>query len=150
MKIFFDTNIILEFLQKRTQADLVEKVLDIISSNNYTQHISTGTFYTLTYLIEQHIRRTTDLSPSARMQELRSILLGILDDFYITPHDNTTLRYGVKDKDFNDLEDSYQAQIALHSGCEILLTINKKDFQGLIGNEQIKVLTPAEFIKLYE
>ena len=150
MKVFFDTNVVLEFLQKRAQADMVEKALDIISSNNSTKHISVGSFYTLTYLIERHIRKTTTLSSSDRIQELRTILLGILDDFCITLHDSVTLRSGVENEKFDDLEDSYQAEVAIHSGCDVLLTINTKDFQGMSSDARINILTPSEFVQLYE
>lgn len=149
MKIFFDTNIVLEFLQQRKQADIVEKVLDITDVANHELFISSGSFYTMTYLIEQHLRRTTEMSHEERMSELRHILLGVLDVFQIVPHNNSSLRQGVENIHFDDLEDSYQVEAAIIAECDILLTINIKDFQGFKDATNLKVMTPTAFVEQF-
>jgi len=148
MRIFCDTNIILEFLQKRAYADDVERVLDYASANHAELYISCGSFYTITYITEMFLKKTSVLSKSERLIQLRNILQSILNDFIIAPQSNRILTNGVLDDSFSDLEDSYQAQSAIASSCEVLLTINDKDFVGLKDNSTIQVLTPQQFVEL--
>lgn len=150
MRIFCDTNIILEFLQKRLHANEVEKVLDYASKHKADLIISDGSFYTITYITEIHLKKTTALSASERINKLRTILKAILYDFIIAHHSNKTLLNGVNDCLFSDLEDSYQAQAAIESGCDILLTINDNHFTGLKDNPYTKVLTPIQFLEFYK
>lgn len=145
MKIFFDTNIILEFLQQRAHADLVEQILDITSQRGDELYISVGSFYTLTYIIEQHLRRTKDDTSEDRLSELRTILSSVLEEFNIVQHNKESLLAGVTNNAFSDLEDSYQHQAALMAGCEYLLTINEKDF-ARVGTDRITIATPQQFL----
>lgn len=149
MRIFCDTNIILEFLQKRVYADEVEKVLDYAESCDAELFISSGSFYTITYITEVHLKKVVNLSADERLDQLRNILLGVLAEFSIVPHSNRTLLNGVVDESFTDLEDSYQAQAARNAACDILLTINEKHFAGLQQDTNIKVLTPTQFVEQY-
>lgn len=149
MRIFCDTNIVLEFLQKRMYADEIEKVLDYAESCNAELYISSGSFYTITYITEVHLKKVANLSANERMDQLRNILLGVLAEFSIVPHTNRTLFNGVIDGAFTDLEDSYQAQAAKNAACDILLTINNKDFVALLQDKNIKVLTPVQFVEQY-
>ena len=55
----------------------------------------------------------------------------------------------INDIRFSDLEDSYQHQTALTAGCNILLTLNIRDFKQIADNSTISILTPAEFIDKY-
>ncbi|MBP3471739.1 MAG: hypothetical protein J6K41_05875 [Paraprevotella sp.] len=48
---------------------------------------------------------------------------------------------------FVDLKDGYQYQAALNSNADVLITLNKKDFMGVIGD--MMIMTPAEFINKY-
>lgn len=149
MRIFCDTNIILEFLQKRVYADEVEKVLDYAESCDAELYISSGSFYTITYITEVHLKKSVNLSADERLDQLRNILLGVLAEFLIVPHSNRTLLNGVVDESFSDLEDSYQAQAAKNAACDILLTINEKHFAGLLQDKNIKILTPTQFVEQY-
>ena len=56
---------------------------------------------------------------------------------------------GVNDKNFSDLEDSYQAQISEANSCDVLLTINKKHFEKFSMSSSVLVMTPKEFLEAY-
>lgn len=56
MKIFYDTNIILEFLLKRKEGDKVRDILHWSHENHVEKFLSSGSFYTLTYLIEKYLK----------------------------------------------------------------------------------------------
>ena len=82
------------------------------------------------------------------VEQQRSILLPILENFEIKDLDRNKLLSGVSDPRFQDLEDSYQYQAAVNAQCSVLLTINKKDFKNVKGDE-IVIVTPQEFIEKY-
>lgn len=145
MKIFCDTNILIEYLCKRTYADVIEDILSKDRKNTQL-FISVGCFYTITFIIEKYLRQVAHLSPEERMAQLREILLGVLSDFNVVSHTSFMLKLGVEDVHYKDLEDSYQNQAAINSNCDVLLTINKKDFTEIGG---IEVLTPLEFVAKY-
>lgn len=145
MKIFCDTNIIIEFLCRRGQANFIEKILRFECEMNH-YFISIGSFYTITFIIEKYLRKETDLSVEQRLEKLREILLSILSDFSLAPLPLENLKEGVNDSRYIDLEDSYQYQAAVSSQCEVLLTINKKDF---FSSDNLIVCTPQEYIEKY-
>jgi len=49
---------------------------------------------------------------------------------------------------FDDLEDSFQYQCALENNCDVLVTINKKDYSKA-SQTDLEVMTPAEFVQKY-
>lgn len=145
MKIFCDTNIIVEFLCQREQANYIEKILKFESDNNQF-FVSVGGFYTITYIIEKYLRKETGLSVEQRIDKLRVILLSILSDFSLASLPLDSLKQAVNDYRYIDLEDSYQYQAALYSQCDVLLTINKKDFSS---SDNLVVCTPREYIEKF-
>ena len=54
MKIFCDTNIIMEYLQQRSQCETVEKLLVYAFKEKHSLYISFGSFYAITYLVERY------------------------------------------------------------------------------------------------
>lgn len=147
MKIFCDTNIITEFLEKRLQFDAVTKIL-ALSSTSHTLFLSEGGFYTVTFLVDKQLRRMSVFNPERLVRE-RKILFRILDTFQISFATRIGLKQGVEDENFRDLEDSYQYQAAINCGADILLTINVKDFMGVLDNKRIKIMTPQSFVDEY-
>lgn len=145
MKLFVDTNILIELFENRKDADSVDRIFAACEDSNWERYLSVGSFYTLTYLIERILRKQGIHQPDT-VVELRKILSSILDTFSIANINADHLRQGISDLAFCDLEDSYQHQSALASGCDVLLTINKSDFKL---SKSIEVLTPQEFIFKY-
>ena len=83
-----------------------------------------------------------------RVDLVRSVLLRVLDFTTVIGINNESLRNSVKNQRFSDLEDSFQYQVALEAGCDMLITLNIKDFKG--GDASlIKVLTPQQFVEEY-
>ena len=81
------------------------------------------------------------MSKSLREQTIRRTLNIILDKFIVVEISNDILRQAINDTNFNDIEDSCQCHFALCSGCDCILTFNKKDF----ASSNIKVMRPKEF-----
>lgn len=147
MKVFYDTNIILEYLFRRKEGEIVRTILLWSHDNQVEKFLSSGSFYTLTYLIEKDLKNQGLQDVQERRTVLCRILSGLLQEYTIIGDTNWTK--AINDIRFSDLEDSYQHQTALTAGCNILLTLNIRDFKQIADNSTISILTPAEFIDKY-
>lgn len=146
MKVFFDTNVILESLANRKQATAVVKILNLIYEKKINGYISSGTIYTLSYLVEQYLKEQGKRNPG-RLKELRELLTSIASCFSIIDMPTEEYLNAISNEKFKDVEDSFQYQMAKCNGCDVLLTINIKDFKLMReATEEMKVLTPAEFL----
>lgn len=146
MKVFYDTNIILEFLLKRKEGDKVRDILLWSHENHVEKFLSSGSFYTLTYLIEKYLKNQGIQDTQNRRHELTCILSGLLQEYKIIGE--TDWGKALSDVRFSDLEDSYQYQTAVNAGCNVLLTLNIRDFKQ-ITDSPISIMTPEEFVNKY-
>ena len=149
MTIFCDTNIVMEFLQQRTFASQVEKILTQALQIGDDLYISYGSFYTITYLTERYLKNDQSLSKDAKISRLRLILNGVLGTFKLADQQASSICEGVNDQLFDDLEDSYQAHVAEEMGCDVILTINDRHFSRFADSSTVKVMTPQSFIDTY-
>ena len=146
MRIFLDTNVILDFLTSRGNKKAIEKIFNSIDSGENTGYISTGSFYTIIYLSERFLKENGVKNPN-RLIQLREILFNLLDSLEIAEHSRESLMAASKDIHFKDLEDSCQLQAAINSSCPCLITTNKKDYKD--SDYPLEILTPSEFEKKY-
>ena len=58
MKVFIDTNIILEFLMRRERVDVVETLLESLKQKGETMYMTVGSFYSLLYHRQLSSKRT--------------------------------------------------------------------------------------------
>ncbi len=147
MRLFFDTCTIIDFLCGRQNANLVDKILKAAEENGWECYISVGSFYTLTYLIELHLKRNGYSDKEQRIERLREMLINILSTFSIADIFSDDLIDSVNNYDFTDLEDSYQYKAAMKAECNYLITINISDFKGT-DTTSMKIVTPADFLPL--
>ncbi|MBR6202964.1 MAG: type II toxin-antitoxin system VapC family toxin [Bacteroidaceae bacterium] len=149
MNIFCDTNIIMEFLQQRKFVTEVGQILAYAIQQEDDLFISSGSFYTITYLTERYLKSDQTLTKEERLRKLRYILNGVLGTFKLCNQMDDIFSEGVNDILFDDLEDSYQAHVAEKTGCEVLLTVNDRHFAHFAEHSMIKVMTPQTFISTY-
>ena len=83
MIIFCDTNIVLEYLQQRRYFAEVGQIITSALQQGDRLFISTGSFYTITYLTEKYLKNDSTLTPDVRINKLRYILNGILGTFML-------------------------------------------------------------------
>ena len=57
MRLFLDTNIFPEFIEKRAEFNAVCQILDAIHEGAYSAYISAGCIYTLSFLFERSLKR---------------------------------------------------------------------------------------------
>lgn len=147
MRIFIDTNIISEFLEERAQVDLVDHIFEAAEQRGWQRVLSVGSFYTITYLTERFLRHQGIGQPRL-VEQQRIILEKLLQVFEIQSSSKDSLIAAIANNSFLDLEDSYQYHCAIDAKCDVLLTINKKDFKG-IDDSAVQIMTPSEFIDTF-
>lgn len=145
MKLFLDTNVILENLLEREEFSTVHRLFKKLQEMECTLFISVGSFYTMIFLVDKYLRKELLLAGDLRIAALRQIMLNILKTVRVAEHDNESLLQGVLNPVFSDMEDGCQYEVAKRIDCDILLTFNAKDFP-LLANNKPQVLTPQEFL----
>ena len=148
MKVFVDTNVIIEYLIARERVGAAKQVIDWLVENRNDIYMSVGGFYTILYSVDKYIRKELFPPKDLRLNMLRGIARGLLANYRVAEHDNKTLLQAITDLRFSDLEDSCQLQAAIKCGCQILLTFNNKDYPTT-DSMPIKVLTPETFIETH-
>lgn len=147
MNVFFDTNIVLEFLADRPQASQVEDVFAFCNTKEWRKFMSLGSVYTIAYMTERILHEQGFVKPYL-VEEQRKIFQSILDNFEIVPLSVEGVAAGTDDKSFTDLEDSFQYQSAKQADCDVLLTLNLKDFKD-VGESSIKIMDPQSFLNKF-
>ena len=146
MKVFLDTNVVLEYLMQREQADAVERLIGSQQSSGNEMYISAGSFYTILYVLDNYFRKELEIRNPDRISAIRVIAQQLLNTFRVAEHDNKSLLNGMCDEAFTDLEDGCQYHVALRTGCDYLLTFNRKHYP-MVSND-IEVMTPYEFVSI--
>lgn len=143
MKIFLDTNVVMDYLASRGDVESVNSIFKQIEDNVHSAFISIGSFYTITYLTEIFLKNK-GFEKAERIQRLRDTLESLLGYINVIGHTKAQLLKGVRDVEFQDIEDSYQYQAALAADCKCVITSNIKDFKDLVS-PLIDIVTPVEF-----
>ncbi|MCJ7472844.1 MAG: PIN domain-containing protein [Actinobacteria bacterium] len=133
MKIFLDTNIILDVLVKREPHYIDSaRIWTLAKEQSFQGYISAITVNNFYYIVKKL---------------KNSIIAGnfvdeILDDFKVVPLTKDILRQSrtIPEKDY---EDSIQYFSAINTGCQFLITRNRKDFIS----KGLKIVSPADFLK---
>ena len=148
MKVFVDTNVILEYFMHREEYDVAETLLRNSRREGVQMLLSVGAFYTMHYIILKYLRKEQHLFGNDCLMNLRAIMKQILKIFDVAEHDKDSLLRGISDLSYIDLEDSCQYRVAEKEGCSYLLTFNLKDYP-VESDSPVKVLTPQQFLELH-
>ncbi len=132
MKLFLDTNVMLDFLGEREPFYIsAAKIATLADKRKLKIMVSALSFATVSYFLTKYegLKKTKD-----KLRKFK-IISGIceLDELIIEKGLNS---------DFSDFEDSLQYFSALRTECDIIITRNGKDFK----KSQIPVMTPNEFL----
>lgn len=133
MKVLIDTNILLDVLMKREPHYLTAAKVWTLTKEGLVQgYISAISVNNLYYIVKK-------MKGQGVAEEFVD---DILNDFEVVPLSKDILRQARTIKKL-DYEDLIQYFSAIHSGCDSIITRNKKDFP-VIG---IKLFSPDEFLK---
>lgn len=144
MRIFADTNIIMEYLAERAEYYEVKAIISYCKDHNWNLYISVGSFYTITFLLERVLHQKGITRPELVEVE-RKTLRDLLNSVTVVEATSKMLKAGLDNMTFTDLEDSYQYECAVAADCDVILTINIKDFKLNTANH-IKILNPKSFL----
>ncbi len=132
MKVFLDTNVMLDFLGEREPFYLTSaKIATLADKRKIEIVVSALSYVTVSYFLTKYegIEKTKD-----KLRKFKIISK-------ICELDEKIIEKGLN-SNFSDYEDSLQYFSALRMECDILITRNGKDFKGV----RIPVLTPNEFL----
>lgn len=128
MKVFVDTNVILDYILQREHYTEAKRAIAQEVAAQDTLLMSVGGFYTMRYVVDRYFRKELQQSHIVAMAQTRDVMRKVLSLFTVAEHDNSSLLNGMDDLTFHDLEDSCQYQLAVKHGCKKLLTFNTLDY----------------------
>jgi predicted nucleic acid-binding protein len=132
MRLFLDTNVVLDLLGERKPFyESIAKIATLADKEQITLVVSALSYSTVNYILMKH--------------ENREKVIGKLQKFKVISEicslDEVIIEKGLNSK-FKDFEDALQYFSALKNGCNIIITRNVKDFK----ESEIPVMTPAEYL----
>lgn len=134
MKVFLDTNVVLDVLGKRVPFYKTSAaVLSLAESGQVTAVLAAHSVTTIFYLMEKHFGR-----PKAN-----AALLDLFNLVSVAAVDEDVLKEALS-LNWKDYEDAVQAVVAIKSKSTHFITRNVRDFSNLT----LKVMTPEEFLGL--
>lgn len=135
MKLFLDTNVILDFVLNRLPfSEDASSIIEHATINKFEIFISSSSITDIYYIISKKYNKKI----------AHDFISDVVLNFKLTEVNHTTISDAVKST-FNDFEDAVQYQSALHANVNFIITRNVKDF----AKSKIKIFTPKEFIKKY-
>lgn len=143
MKVFVDTNVVLEAVLNRRSSVVAQQVLEKIEREKIAAYISTQSYCTMIYVLDRDLRSVGIYNPD-KLIRLRNMLNAILALFKISELSSTSLKAATNDTDFDDIEDACQYYAAEKAKCDILITFNISDFKNAHG--KTIVLSPDIFL----
>ena len=134
MKIFVDTNVLLDVIAERVPFyDASAAILSLFEQDKADGFISAMSFNNTHYIL---VKRG---GKNKALKAMRTLL----DTFNVVALDEKILSRAI-DAEFNDFEDSIQFFSAIRCDADYIITRNVKDFP----HKDIPILTPEDFLKL--
>lgn len=136
MLVLFDTNIILDILEKRLPFyDSSKSVLESCASGNVTGYIALHSISNTFYILRKRYSTA----------DRKKLLLGILDLLQVTGADHESVRNALQREDFFDFEDCLQDECAKQIHANYIVTRNTDDFSmsdipAIIPDDMLKIL----------
>lgn len=134
MKLFIDTNVVLDVLAQREPwfGDSA-RLLAHIEQGGASGHIAAHTLTTLHYLLVRHLGQ----------QKTAAVLIELTTLLRVEPVDHQVLQQALA-LGWRDFEDAVQAVTAAQCQADYLVTRNPRDFKQSL----VPVITPSEFLAL--
>jgi predicted nucleic acid-binding protein len=131
MRLFLDTNVILDIPLGREGAQSSEQMLELCGELSHPVFTSWHTLSTLSYI----------LTKSRDDQTARAFISGLLDLVQIGPS-STQLARSALALGLNDLEDAMQVVVAEAVAADMIVTRNLRDFSG----SPVPAIGPDDFL----
>ena len=135
MKVFLDTNILLDFGLDRDKADFAEGIFQLGKEGLIELYASYLSYANMGYILRHH--------PQEERYELVRMMR---KPVVVLPCDAAQLDAGLA-TEVKDYEDMLQYQCAKAAGCDVIVTNNKKDFHEFC---ELPFLTAEEFLLQFD
>lgn len=135
MKVFLDTNVLIDIADNRGNALLTETILNLGKTGKIQNCVSY-----LSYANINYIKRATPRAE--RYQLIRRLRQGIT----VLPCDSTQLDIALSHEDVRDFEDLLQFQCAVAAGCDVIVTNNTRDYMEFCT---LPLMTARDFLLNY-
>jgi predicted nucleic acid-binding protein len=133
MKLFLDTNIIVDVISKRNGYKDSLRILKCCEANIFKGYVSANTVTNVMYILRKHV------APNVVRSAVQA-LLTIVEVATVLKSDITT----AFDNGIKDYEDAVQAACAARINADCIVTRNIKDFKG----SDVPAVLPAKALEL--
>ena len=136
MKVFIDTNLVLDVLAERKPFyDTSKRIWELIEKGELTGYLSASSMTDIFYILKKHIELN-------RAYETVNKLMMVFSVVSVSEADiRKALNLGLK-----DFEDALQLVCARKIKADFLITRNKEDFQD---RPDEKIVDPDEFLSIW-
>lgn len=135
MLVLFDTNIVLDVLEKRSPFyDASKSALEKCVSGEVTGYIALHSVSNIFYILRKCYTEA----------DRRKLLLDLLDLLQIAGADHESVRNALQREDFSDFEDGLQDECAKQIHADYIVTRNMKDFSV----SDIPAVMPEDLLKI--
>lgn len=132
-KVFLDTNVLLDVIEKRPGLAEAQKIIDYASGDCFTRlYVSTLTIANAAYVIRRR-----------PLLEIKQCLKECMGFCNVLPMNDMQLFEAIRSGNSPDFEDNLQIMCAEYGGCDLIVTNNVSHFRP---HTDIPVLSPEEFI----
>ena len=134
IKVFLDTNILIDYLAQRTNFyQNAARVVSICGNSGFKLLVSSLSFATASYILSERNKLSSET--------IKKLFNNFIVTAEITLVDSLIIRKSISSK-FEDFEDAMQYYSAIHENADFIITRNKADFI----ESTIPVYEPEEFI----
>ncbi len=149
MKLFIDSNVVLDFLLGRGDYESVAAIFTLAKNGKEVECVSSNSVTDILYtLTKSRGKANRELPEKERktnkevVKECSDLLNKFIQILYILPvrEDDIKAAFSLEWEDF---EDALQYVVAKENDCDIIITSNVKDFEA----SEISVMTPKAFLE---
>jgi predicted nucleic acid-binding protein len=134
-KLFIDTNVLIDFLDKRNPFFYEIAKISSLAEDNQVRLVASSISFVNTFYVLR--KKTENNRVIESLKKFRVICdVSSVDELVI---DESLF------SNFTDFEDAVQYYSAIQAKCDILITRNEKDFK----NSEIPVMSPNKFLEIF-
>ena len=135
MKVFLDTNILLDYGEMRDDFMYAKVIMELGEQGKLDLYASYLSYANMGYILRHY-----------QKNELWTLIREMRDGINVLPMDSTQLDKALSQSPVRDYEDLLQYQCAIAGKCDIIVSNNKRDFREFC---KLPIYTSKEFLLFY-
>ena len=145
MKLLIDTNVIMDFLEKRDGAEFAKKLFELAENDAQYECLTSSSVTDILYLFTKVLKDSKEGNKTNKEIKVlaRIRLERFLSLFHILAVSEQTIKEAFS-LAWTDTEDALQYAVAKENNVDIIITKNKKDYE----KSDIPLMTAQEFLDL--